>query len=156
MKMKKIFKYLPILFLSLLFTSCLESGLDELPAFSDADITRFRFEHRWLDETNTFAKMQVVQLATDLTIDEGANTINCIVTVPAASANFPEAIRNQVAITNVVGYADISPAAVMEPIGDSPVLGVPGDFGSANQYEVKAADGETVKVWTIIVKEFNK
>ena len=81
--MKKIIKYIPVLLLSLIFTSCLESGLDDLPAFSDAEITKMRFEYRWVDSSRTYDRMQVIQLNCDATIDEAANTVSCKVTVPA-------------------------------------------------------------------------
>lgn len=154
--MKKIIKYLPVLLISLLFTSCLESGLDELPAYSDAEITNMRFEYRWVDKSNTYDKMQVVQLLCDATIDQATNTVNCIVSVPAANNQFSETERSNVTATNIVGYADISPAAVMAAVSGSTTLGIPGDFSKANQYQVEAADGESVKVWTITVTEFNK
>lgn len=154
--MKKIIKYIPVLLLSLLFTSCLKSGLDGLPAYSDAEITNFRFEYRWMDTTSEFHQLQVVQMNVAKTIDADNHTISCQITVPAASAGFPEEIRNQVSLSNLVGYADISLAATIKPMGDSPTLGDLADFSKGNlQYEVTAADG-TKKVWTLNITGFNK
>jgi len=125
--------------------------LDELPAFEDAEITRFRFEYRWFDEAST--QLRVVQLDTESTVNE--STVDCVVTVPAEGGDFTTAIRNQVSLTNIVGYADISVAATMQSVGSSPQLGVPGDFSSGNlQYEVTAADG-TTKTWTLNIVSFN-
>ena len=154
--MKKIIKYIPILFLSILFSSCLESGLEDLPAFSEANITKMRFEYRWTDESSDYGKMKLIQLTCNATIDTTANTVNCVVTVPASNAAFPEAIRSQVNQSNIVGYADISTAAILKPLGTAPTLGVPGDFSQSNmQYEITAANGR-VKIWTLSITAFNK
>ncbi len=149
--MKNIIKFIPVILLSIICTSCLKSGLDDLPAFEEAEITRFRFEYRWFDEGET--QLKVVQIDTESSID-GA-TVDCILTVPDADGDFTTAIRNQVSLTNIVGYADISTAATMAPIGNSPTLGEPGDFSSGNlQYEVTAADG-TKKTWTLNIVSFS-
>lgn len=149
--MKNIVKFIPMILLSLVFTSCLESGLDDLPAFEDSEITRFRFEYRWFDEGST--QLKVVQIATDSSID--GSTVNCVLTVPAEDGDFTTAIRNQVSLSNIVGYADISTAATMKPVAGSPQLGVPADFsGGSIQYEVTAADG-TKKTWDLNIVAFN-
>ncbi|NMH86874.1 DUF5018-related domain-containing protein [Flavivirga algicola] len=149
--MKNIIKFIPVIILSLVFTSCLKSDLDELPAFEEAEITQFRFEYRWFDESST--QLKVVQIDTESTIN-GAS-VDCILTVPDADGDFTTAIKNQVSLSNIVGYADISTAATMAPVGNTPVLGTPGDFSSGNlQYEVTAADG-TKKTWTLNIVSFN-
>jgi len=152
--MKKIIKYFPLLFLSLLFSSCLKTGLDELPAFSDAEITQFRFEYRWLDETSS--QLRVAQLTTTATIDEATGSVNCILTVPEVGTYFPAEVRAQVTLSNIVGYADISIAAIMKPIGDAPKLGIVADYSKTKmEYEITAADG-TSKTWSLNITAFNK
>ena len=48
--MKKIYNVLLSLFLMTMISSCLKAGLEELPAYEDADITNFKFEYRWFDD----------------------------------------------------------------------------------------------------------
>ena len=118
--MKKILRYIPILFLSLLFSSCLEHELEELPTFNEANVLKMRFEYRWIDQSSDYGKLKLIQLTTNSTIDTVANTVTCEVTVPAAKNDFTEDIRSQVTQNNIVGYADLSTAAIMRPVGDSP------------------------------------
>lgn len=152
-----ILKYVPVLMLVLLLSSCLKSGLDELPAFEDAEVTNFNFEYRWIDNSNDFGQLRVVQLEVVSTISEGNRSIECSLTVPPENGDFTAAIRNQVELSNLVGYADISVAAILKPMGNSPELGIPGDFSQSGlEYEVLAADGKTKKVWTLNITNFIK
>jgi len=155
--MKKLLKYIPLIVLSVLFSSCLKSGLDDLPAFSDAEIDNFRFEYRWIKQVAGNDQLKVVQITTVKTIDSAAGTIACTLTVPAVSADFPAEVRDNVTLSNLVGYADISLAATMAPLDGAPALGEIADFSSASsyQYEVTAADG-TKKIWTLTISGFNK
>ena len=153
--MKNIKCYLIIAILSISFTSCLKSGLKDLPAFSQAEITKFRFEYRWFDQTAQ--QLMVVQIATIATIDAASNTVNCKLTVPAASGTFTTAVRNEVTLSNIVGYADISNAATMITVGSTPQLGKVADFSKTNmQYQVTAADGNSKKVWNLVITDFIK
>lgn len=146
------------LFSCLLFTlvlnSCLKAGLDDLPTYSDADITEFKFEYRWFD--NDAYQMRVFQLTSEYTVDKKELTISCKITVPAAQGKFTDEIRNNVTLNDIVGYCSVSPAASIKPLGNSPKLGVVTDFSSNNfKYQVTAGDG-TVKVWTLIISDFIK
>ncbi|APU11051.1 hypothetical protein Q4599_10910 [Cellulophaga lytica] len=154
--MKKIITYLPVLLLCIISTSCLKSGLDELPAFSDAEITSFKFEYRWIDDTTENNKLQVIQLNTEALINTEDNSINCIITVPASNADFSVSERENVTLSNIVGYTDISTAATIEPVGNAPKLGVIEDFSADTmQYKVIAAD-KSNKIWTLYITEFIK
>lgn len=142
---------------ALFLSSCLKSGLDELPAFEDAEITNFKFEYRWMDDTNQFSQLRVVQMDVQPTIDEAGSTVDCIVTVPLENGDFTTEVRNQVNLSNLVGYADISNAAILRPVGSSPKLGIPNDFSQSNMtYEVIAADGKTKKIWQLNITDFVK
>lgn len=154
--MKSIVNYISILGLCLIFSSCLKSGLDDLPAYSDAEITNMKFEYRWIDDVNGNEQMQVVQMSVENTIDDDAGTIDSKITVPDASADFSDDIRQNVELSNLVGYADISLAAVITPLNGAPTFGGVADFSDTPvQYEVVAADG-TSKIWTLTISEFNK
>ena len=127
-------------------SSCLESNLDDLPVFKDAEITDFKFEHRWIKDDGKFA---VMQLNNSVDIDHVNNLVVNTITIPGASGNFPEEVRSQITLASIVAYCNISVAAVIEPVNGAPKLGVPGDYSAERQYQVTAADGETKKVWTI-------
>lgn len=147
----------------LVFLRCLKSGLDDLPAFDEANIENFTFEYRWLVKNGDYDQLRVYPMDVNSTVDEISNTVNCVITVPSATdtgANpkddFPTEIRNQVSLSSLVGYANISTAATMSPIDNAPKLGEMGDYSvSPLMYKVVAADG-TVKEWTLNITEFNK
>lgn len=151
-----------VFFLSLtIFTSCLKAGLDELPAFTDANITNIYFEYRYEDPADLWidgspkVKYVTLVLATK-NIDATANTVNVTISVPAASGSFTSAERAKVALTNLVCMTSISTAAKIEPSSGAPLLGKPGDFSAPRTYLVTAADGTTTKTWTISVTAINK
>lgn len=154
--MKKNIIYLQIVIFSFLFTSCLKSGLEDIPTYNDAEISNFQFEYRWMEIVNGNNQLKVQTLNTTSIVNATNDTISCAVTVPAVSANFPLVVRDLVTLSNIVGYANISNAATIKPLSGAPVLGSVGDFSSPNlQYEVKAADG-TKKVWTLKITKFTK
>lgn len=155
MKMNYL-KYVLLLFTCLSFSSCLTSGLDELPAYEDADIKDFTFEYRWMVKEGSSEKLRVQKLNTEVTLGEN-NTVTCQITVPAANDVFTQDIRSQVTLSNLNAYCTISTAATITPIGDTPVLGKIGDFSKSDmQYEVVAADGKTRKVWKLVISNFKK
>jgi len=161
--MKKIkFIFLGLMFGSLtLLTSCLKLGLEDLPVFSDCDITNIYFEYRYQDPTTLWTdgspivKYVTLTIATK-TIDAAANTVTVTVNVPVASGTFTTAERAKVALTNIVCSMNISTAATIAPIEGAPALGAPGDFSAPKKYLVTAADGKTVKTWTITITALNK
>lgn len=161
--MKKItLKFVGLIFCSLtLLTSCLKAGLDELPTFTDADITNIYFEYRYQDPTDLWddgsAKVKFVNLTVaPKTIDVAAATVTVGITVPAASGSFTAAERAKVALTNIICTANISTAAKVEPLEGAPRPGTPGDFSAPRKYQVTAADGITKKTWTITITALNK
>jgi len=142
------------------FSSCLEAGLDDLPTYSDADITAINFEYRWAipeNENDSWAeeKLQVKTLSTSATFKDGV--IECEITVPAASGSFTESERAKVSLNNLNAYVTISPGSTIQPIGNAPVLGKLGDFTQSGiSYQVISADKKNKKVWQLVVKSFNK
>lgn len=152
-----IFKFKILLFLSVLFSSCLKLGLDDLPVYNEAEILSFKFEYRWYDDAVGLGRMYVQELnVSNLVIDSESAEIYLDLTVPAASDLFPESERDKVSLENIVGYCDVSTAAVISPVDGSPILGEIGDFSSKElSYKVKAADG-TEKMWILHIGLFNK
>ena len=139
--MKKIYNVLLSLFLMTMISSCLKAGLEELPAYEDADITNFKFEYRWFDDAKN--RMCVEQMTVKTIIDKENLIVTCDITVPKADDDFPKEIRDGVSLSNLVGYCDISTAAVIAPVGDSTKLG-----------EI-LANGDS-KTWTLKIDSFNK
>ena len=151
--MKKYFYLIAALFVAVLSTSCLESGLDELDEYSGCDITNGNVYWRYYGEGKIPAsgeqEVKQVYLAASRTQD----VENCVYTIRYVTGNIPEAERGNFTESKAVVAVTISTAATIKPIGDAPKLGVPGDWTKDNQYEVTAADG-TKKVWTIVVEPY--
>ena len=144
--MNKIKRYLPIIILGLFLGSCLKYGLDELPAFEDAEITKFSFEHRaWDYEKN---ELKVVKITSSNSIDTINLTIDCLLKVTNSNIT-----KYGIDLDSLVGFAEISVASSIVPVGNAPILGIPGDFSQENiQYEVIGADDKTKKIWTINIE----
>lgn len=148
--MKNIIYICSVLLLAL--TSCVSSGLDELPVYNEAEITNFNLEHRFLvPNTNGIQRMEVVTLGGTVTIDAATATITATPTIPAPSSTFTQNERRNVSLEKIIAYTKLSPAAKIIPLEGASALGAPGNFTAERKYMVTAADGKTSKVWTIKV-----
>lgn len=153
----KYLKYILLLLTCMSFSSCLESGLDDLPAYDEADIKAFTFEYRWMIKEGTSEKLRVQKMSTDVNIDVDNTTVTCNITVPTVNGAFTQEVRDKVTLSNLNAYCTISTAATITPVGDTPVLGKIGDFSKSNmQYEVVAADGKNRKTWKLVIAGFNR
>lgn len=131
-------------------SSCIGWGLEELPAFEEAEIKDFDFEYRYvIKNANGVEQMAVIKLITAVEFTE--NSISNTITIPEPSGTFTEEIASQISLSNIIGYAEVSIAAHVKPIGSAPILGTIGDYSEIAEYEVKAADG-TIKVWSVTTK----
>ena len=152
--MKKLINSILLMFLMCMVSSCLKSGLDDLEAYNEAKITNLNFEYRWWDEAKN--QMSVKTLNIEKQISEDENLITCKLTVPEASGDFTDAIRQNVSLSNLIAYMDLSTAARIAPMNGAPKLGNPGDFSAKEfKYIVTAADG-TKREWTIKITDFVK
>lgn len=154
--MKKNINLLRFLIFTLIvtgLTSCLENGLEELPAFEETQITNIFLEHRYQDPNDEWIDgSQVVKYKRmEVTSTTSGGTIEVDATVPGASGSFTEQERQKVSLGNMVVYLNISTAAKIEPLDGAPVLGAPGDYTQPRNYKVTAADGESTQIWTIKV-----
>ena len=151
--MKKYFYLIAALFVAVLSTSCLESGLEELDEYSGCDITNGNVYWRYYGDGKISAsgEQQVKQVYLAAARTQDAE--NGVYTIRYTTSNIPEAERGNFTESKAVVAVTISTAATIKPIGDAPKLGVPGDWTKDNQYEVTAADG-TKKVWTIVVEPY--
>ena len=151
--MKKYFYLIAALFVAVLSTSCLESGLEELDEYSGCDITNGNVYWRYYGDGKISAsgEQQVKQVYLAAARTQDAE--NGVYTIRYTTSNIPEAERGNFTESKAVVAVTISTAATIKPIGDAPKLGVPGDWTKDNQYEVTAADG-TKKTWTIVVEPY--
>ena len=151
--MKKYFYLIAAMFVAVLSTSCLESGLEELDEYSGCDITNGNVYWRYYGEGKIPASGEQEVKQVYLAAARTADNENCVYTIRYTTSNIPEAERGNFTESKAVVAVTISTAATIKPIGDAPKLGVPGDWTKDNQYEVTAADG-TKKVWTIVVEPY--
>lgn len=139
-------------------SSCLTAGLDDdLPVYTEAEVTAFNFEYRWTIQEGISEKLQVKTLTAQTKINQAEGLIECAITVPKVSGTFTEEVRNQVSLSKLIGYATISTAASIAPVGSAPVLGKVGDFSQSDMvYEVTAADNKNKKQWRLVITSFTK
>lgn len=155
--MKTLFKILTgiIVFFS---ASCLRKDLPTLPLYTGNEITNVYIEYRYEDTTDIYNGEPVVayqKLNIQQDIDTSAHTISLTLTVPPASGSFTDAERDKVMLTGLWPYFDVSTAATIKPLGDTPRPGDKTDCSKPLSYEVVAANGQAQK-WTIIVKALQK
>lgn len=141
--------------LSLFLTSCWE----DLPAYGEAEITKVGFYHRFAGPDKDAITGEPIMVETELScqceINSEDASVYVDVTVPDANGDFTETERNNVSQSKLWGYFNVSTAARVTPINNSPTLGTPGDWTSPHQYEIMAADGSK-KIWTVTVRSFLK
>jgi len=148
--MKKI--YILFVALSLITTSCIDWGLDELPVYHDAQMLGLNFEYRYtVENSNGVEQMAVKKMTTNVTVSDEAGTVSAVITIPEASGTFTSEIASQVNLTNIIGYASVSTGASIDPLEGAPELGLTGNFTSPVKYKVTAADGSTTKIYTVTV-----
>ena len=60
MKQLILIKYVLLSFLCICLSSCLTAGLDDdLPVYTEAEVTAFNFEYRWTIQEGISEKLQV-------------------------------------------------------------------------------------------------
>ncbi|MCI5560145.1 MAG: hypothetical protein MR396_01915 [Phocaeicola sp.] len=151
--MKKIFQLMMIATLALLSNSCLEKGLKDLEVFEGKEINTVYVAHRYYGEDKIpvsgqpVVKQHLLQTkVVEKDAEKGVFTVDVII-----PSNLPKSQVGKVVKENLVVMVVLSSAATIEPIGDAPKLGVPGNWSKPNQYTVRAADGST-QVWTITLR----
>lgn len=160
MNMKKItlstIKWVLLLVCLPLLNSC---DWEDLPSYEDAEISAVQFYYRWAsDEKDPITQEPIVKeqrLNSSSEVNSEAGTINVTVTVPEASGDFTETIRNQVSTNPLWGQVTVSTAARITPIEGSAALGTPDDWSQERKFSVQAANGN-VKVWTIKIIQLTK
>ncbi|RQO66111.1 hypothetical protein DBR43_28170 [Pedobacter sp. KBW06] len=156
--MKRKNKYISTLLMLLvvsLTTSCLKKNLDDYPLFDAAEITLVNAEYRFNGSQMMNGQPVVAYQKLNLsqTVDNNTSTINVTVAVPAANGQFTAVEKAKVSQNKLWFYMNISTAATIAPIGDTPKLGDPTDATKPLKYTVTAANG-TTRTWTINVSSF--
>ncbi len=155
--MKKILYSLILLFTTFSFTSCLDSNLDDLPEYGDADITSVSaVNYRYFsDEKSPVSGEPIVEevnLEYTADIDAKKGEIKIKVTKPK---DFPENQEDKLSKSNLVVIVSLSTAARLQPLEGSSKLGVPSDWNKVNSYVVTSASGQQ-KNWSIEVISLTK
>lgn len=152
--MKKALNIFSLLMMSIIMTSCLESNLDNLPAYSDAEITDVKTEYRYIAKNIDSDQLYVKPLKVNSVIDSENATVTIDITVPEVDNILTAEERSKVSLSNLVCYFYISTAAEVKN-AEIP-LGVPADFSSKEaNYTIMAADG-SLKEWKLIINSFTK
>lgn len=141
-----------------LFTSCLNSGLDDIEDSDQCSISSLTMEYRWITQNaNGYDQLSRQQMTLSGTTPNENNEIHITVTVPSASSSFPKEVRQHVSLDGLYLIAVISSAAKIIPLEGAPSLGVPETFeiGKDYRYEVTAANGKKA-VYRIIIEDFIK
>ena len=153
----KVYKMIAAAVAALCLTSCLESHLEELPTYDGNDIVSvagviYRFYTGNVIDASGEEEIAQYVLNNTNTVDKEAAKVEVNVTIPS---NLPADQRDKVSLSYKKGdrqglglIVNLSAAAVITPLNGAPILGAPGDWSKANQYEVMAADGSK-KIWTI-------
>lgn len=148
--MKAIKIILAAVVLTLTCTSCLHKNLKELKVYEGKDITSAYVYYRYIDESTTYSlsganavKQVTLTYKTDINADAG--TVDITASIPT---NFPQDQLSKISASQLVVAVQISSAAIISPVDDSPALGTPADWTSPHNYIVEAANG-TQKEWTI-------
>lgn len=152
--MKRFINIVLLIFLMGTVSSCLKSGLDDLDTYNGAEITNLKFEYRWWNDDKQQMAVQEISIEKQILTDD--NLITCKLTVPEVSASFTADIRQEVSLSKLYAFMDISTAARIAPVNGAPTLGKVADFSAKEfKYLVTAADG-TKREWTIKITDFIK
>ncbi len=155
--MKNIISFCLVASILFALSSCMKRDLEDLPEYEDALIMSVsRVEYRYISEDVSPASNQkmvkFVVLNHTAKIDKESGKVDITVNVPA---KFPASELSNLSTSNLVINVNLSAAAHISSIGDSPKFGVPGDWSKPNNYKVTAANG-TTRDWQVEIVKFNK
>lgn len=156
--MKKVIYNLFLMMALLSLSSCLTSGLEDLPVYEEAEITSVSaVRYRYISNETSPASGQNIVKEVNMTytseIDSETATVKISVTTPE---NFPESeLANLSTSSNLLVSVGLSTAARLTATNGSPDLGKPGDWSKPNTYTVEAANGKK-KDWTIEIVSLKK
>lgn len=144
----------------MLLSSCLKKNVEEIEEFDNNNISNIAgvwFRYVTTGGTSTTSSGEVLRKVElnniSSTINNDTKTIDLKVAPSTSIMNqIPANIRNELTLKNIAVVVTLPTAARIAPIGDSPKLGVNGDWSKPNKYIVTAANGNQAE-WTINFKE---
>lgn len=159
MKRNILYQFVSLLAFLLMFSSCLKDNVEVIDAFENNNLSDVAgVWYRYITVENENSTREVVRkLELDgitKTVDKETRTVSIKVKPTAGKlSTLPADAKAALKVSNMAVVVVLPTAAVIAPIGDSPALGVNGDWSKPNSYLVKAANGKTAE-WTITVTEF--
>lgn len=156
-KMKNLIKFSLILLIIGGTASCLKHNLPDYPTWKDSAVEKVYVEYRYESSKEMHGEPIVTSKNMDVeqTIDTVNATVNITVTIPEADDSFTEEERSKVSQDNLWVYLDISTAAIIEPLDDTPELGDPANLNEPLNYRITAANGDE-RDWTIVTDSIIK
>lgn len=142
-------------------SSCLTSNTESIEAYTHnhiSDVTGVWYRYITVEnESSDREVMRKVELdGIERVIDEEARLVTIKVNPSQGRLNsIPEAARAELSVSNIGVVVALPTAARLFPVGNSPKLGINGDWSKPNKYIVRAANGDEAE-WTIKITEFNK
>ncbi|MEN6456700.1 MAG: hypothetical protein ABFD10_20780 [Prolixibacteraceae bacterium] len=148
----KTYKMIILLLLGSLFISSCRMGLDDLASNEECDIIDFNFEKRVLIKEERIVR-DADGNEIKYTVDrvEFTPDLKAVIDVNKDQNRVDIHVKTIADISNMAGYAVISPGARIEPVDGAPVLGVLGDFSATRKYKVTAANEIDSKIWEVNV-----
>ena len=156
--MKKLIYTIILIALPLLFSSCLQNGLDEVEYLTECEITNVSFEHRWTIESDVKGvySLYFKTLNVSQSIDKERQTITVDLKVPGTDNTFTQDERDKVSLSSIACSFNVSHAASVTPLDGAPKLGALGDYsGKTFKYRVTSAAGNYLD-WELRINSFSK
>lgn len=150
-----------IVLMAAAFSSCLTSNTESIEAYTHnhiVDVAGVWYRYITVENENSDREiMRKVELdGIERVIDSEARVVTIKVNPSQGRLNsIPVAARAELSISNVAVVVALPTAARLFPVGNSPKLGLNGDWSKPNKYIVRAANGDEAE-WTIQITEFNK
>lgn len=150
-----------IVLMVIALSSCLTSNTESIEAYTHnhiSDVTGVWYRYITVENDNSDREvMKKVELdGIQKVIDKESRLVTIKVNPSQGRINsIPAGARAELSINNVAVVVALPTAARLFPVGNSPKLGVNGDWSKPNKYIVRAANGDESE-WTIHIIEFNK
>ena len=141
--------------LSISLTSCLTSNTELIDEYSDNNINDvvgvwFHYINKQGD-TDVMNKVELDGITKSINKESKSILIQVSPSISKINS-IPENEREKLKIDNIGVVVALPTAARLFPVGNSPKLGVNGDWSKPNKYTVQAANGDKAE-WTIHLTE---
>ncbi len=105
-----------------LFSSCLNSDIDESEYSVECEVSNIEFEHRWAVESNVEGIYTLYFKGLDITKVINTEKLEVLlnITVPGTSGNFTSEIRDEVSLSKIACMLTVSRGAKVTPLNGAP------------------------------------